>query len=67
MCQVPLISVPDYTYQFQHVYRLGIRKYIEMCQVRLKGVPDDIYPVQPVCKLQIRENRDMLIMINNRF
>ena len=27
MGQVPLISAPDHTYQFQYVYTLGIRKY----------------------------------------
>ena len=27
MCQVRLISVSDHTYQFQHVYRLGITNY----------------------------------------
>ena len=30
MCHVRLIIVTDHTYQFQHIYRLGIRKYLDV-------------------------------------
>ena len=30
MCQVRLIPVPGHTYPFQHVYRLGITKYLDV-------------------------------------
>ena len=30
VCQVRLTIVTDHTYQFQHVYRLGIRKYLDV-------------------------------------
>ena len=34
--KVRVTSVPDHTYQFEHVYSLGIsRESVEMCQVRL--------------------------------
>ena len=37
--KVRVISVPDHTYQFQHVYSLGIsRESMRMCQVRLISV-----------------------------
>ena len=30
VCQVRFIIVTDHTYQFQHIYRLGIRKYLDV-------------------------------------
>ena len=53
LCQVRLIGDPDHTYQFKHVYRLGIRKHWDA--PRTIDNRSHIYPFQHVCRERIRK------------
>ena len=54
MCQVRLISVPDHTFQFQHVHKLGIKQYCDVLSMLNKR----FWPYLPISRcLQARDKK----------
>ena len=64
LCQVRLIGDPDRTYQFKHVYRLGIRKHWDV--PRTIDNRSHIKLFQHVCRERIRKYLDVPIAVKKR-